>query len=392
MNRFAGLVALALGLLAQCGIAAAQSSPGLVFGQVPTAGQWNSYFAAKQDYIGFTPSRTGNSSTLASFSGALTAGYCVQVDPAGSGNLIVAAAACGSGGGGGTPELPFNSVQFNNSGSFAGSANFTWVSPALTLGVSGTTTGQLKLASAGGSTVTLQASPTGTPTLTLPPTVGSSGNALVTDGTGVLTFANVSGGGVNAGLGNQLAYYVSNGSIVSGLATTAYATLVTNGSGTPSISQTLPTPVQGNISQVGTLSNGTLSGAGLTIALSAISFTGSLPFAYGGAGSPTFNSLSGCSNISIDFTSPNLNFLYSGFTGSCTINFPTVTSAQVGQRGYIQIVQSGTPGTLAFAPGYQFDTGTKPVIDSVASSTSVLEYYVRDTSHVWVTMPFYGLN
>jgi len=30
--------------------ALAQSNPGLVQGQVPTAGQWNSYFAAKADY------------------------------------------------------------------------------------------------------------------------------------------------------------------------------------------------------------------------------------------------------------------------------------------------------------------------------------------------------
>jgi len=33
----------------------AQSSPGLTYGQVPTAGQWNSYFGAKQDALGFTP-------------------------------------------------------------------------------------------------------------------------------------------------------------------------------------------------------------------------------------------------------------------------------------------------------------------------------------------------
>lgn len=32
-----------------------QSSPGLYYGQVPTAGQWNSYFAAKQDVLGYTP-------------------------------------------------------------------------------------------------------------------------------------------------------------------------------------------------------------------------------------------------------------------------------------------------------------------------------------------------
>jgi len=33
----------------------AQSSPNLTYGQVPTAGQWNSYFAAKQDVLGYTP-------------------------------------------------------------------------------------------------------------------------------------------------------------------------------------------------------------------------------------------------------------------------------------------------------------------------------------------------
>ena len=32
-----------------------QSTPGFVYGQVPTAAQWNSYFAAKQDVLGFPP-------------------------------------------------------------------------------------------------------------------------------------------------------------------------------------------------------------------------------------------------------------------------------------------------------------------------------------------------
>jgi len=35
-----------------CGSVLAQSSPGLIFGQVPTPGQWNDYFAAKADYLG----------------------------------------------------------------------------------------------------------------------------------------------------------------------------------------------------------------------------------------------------------------------------------------------------------------------------------------------------
>src|SRR5215475_1248861 len=36
----------------------------------------------------------------------------------------------GGGGGGGTPGAPFTSVQFNNSGSFGGSANFVWANTA----------------------------------------------------------------------------------------------------------------------------------------------------------------------------------------------------------------------------------------------------------------------
>ncbi len=35
--------------------ALAQSSPGLVYGQVPTAAQWNSYFAGKQNTLGYVP-------------------------------------------------------------------------------------------------------------------------------------------------------------------------------------------------------------------------------------------------------------------------------------------------------------------------------------------------
>ncbi len=52
MGRF--LFAAAL-LVISAASALAQSSPGLVYGQVPTAGQWNSFFAAKQDVLGYTP-------------------------------------------------------------------------------------------------------------------------------------------------------------------------------------------------------------------------------------------------------------------------------------------------------------------------------------------------
>lgn len=44
-----------LAIAALPSIAFAQSNPGLTYKQVPTAGQWNSYFSAKQDALGYTP-------------------------------------------------------------------------------------------------------------------------------------------------------------------------------------------------------------------------------------------------------------------------------------------------------------------------------------------------
>jgi hypothetical protein len=52
----------------------AQSSPNLRTGQVPTAAQWNSYFAAKQDNLGILPSNilTIPGVTIATSSGPFT--------------------------------------------------------------------------------------------------------------------------------------------------------------------------------------------------------------------------------------------------------------------------------------------------------------------------------
>ena len=51
-----------------------------------------------------------------------------------------AAWACVGSGGGGTPGSPTNSVQFNSSGSFGGSSNFTWNNSTEILSISGSTT------------------------------------------------------------------------------------------------------------------------------------------------------------------------------------------------------------------------------------------------------------
>lgn len=85
-----------------------------------------------------------------------------------------------------------------------------------------------------------------------------TGNTAVTFPTsGTLATTSGASGIVNPGLINQLAYYAANGSIVSGLATAASGTLVTDAGGIPSISSTLPSTVQLNITQVGILTAGT---------------------------------------------------------------------------------------------------------------------------------------
>jgi len=59
----------------------------------------------------------------------------------GAGNLVFAPGGGGGGGGGGTPGGPTTSVQYNNAGALAGSANFWWDNTNQVVHISGTFTG-----------------------------------------------------------------------------------------------------------------------------------------------------------------------------------------------------------------------------------------------------------
>lgn len=109
-------------------------------------------------------------------------GYCLLSQGLAS-DPIWSPCASGSGSAGGAATQ----VQFNNSSALAGSANLTWVSPALTIGVAGTTTGQLQLAPSGSAsgTVTIQnPSTTAAFNFNLPTGAGTSGQALLSGGGG----------------------------------------------------------------------------------------------------------------------------------------------------------------------------------------------------------------
>lgn len=95
--------------------------------------------------------------SLGSMTGSIACGSGVTC----TGNVISV-----SGGGSGSPVGPPNSVQFNLAGAFSGDANFTWSSPVLTIGSTGTS-GFLNLAgSVSGSVLQTVQNNAGTATIT----------------------------------------------------------------------------------------------------------------------------------------------------------------------------------------------------------------------------------
>lgn len=139
-----------------------------------------------------------SSATAVSSVGTSNIGYCLLSQGSGTAPIWGACASgSGSAGGGNTQ------VQFNNATSLAGSVNLTWVSPALTIGVSGITGGQLVLASqAASGAVTVQVpTATGTYNFNLPTGAGAAGQPLISGGgaSSAMTFGTlgVSGGGTN---------------------------------------------------------------------------------------------------------------------------------------------------------------------------------------------------
>jgi len=92
-----------------------------------------------------------------------------------------------------TPGGSDTQVQFNDSGSFGGSANLTWDGSNLSIAAQG----DLRLLdSTGGEYIALQAPATvgSNVTLTLPATDGDADQALTTNGSGVLDWTTISGG------------------------------------------------------------------------------------------------------------------------------------------------------------------------------------------------------
>lgn len=91
--------------------------------------------------------------------------------------------------------------------------------------------------------------------------VGTAGQVLTSNGAAALpTFQNATGSGtVNSGATNDLAYYAGAGTTISPVVAAASSVLITSAGSVPSLSQTLPSAVQLNITSVGTVTAGTWS-------------------------------------------------------------------------------------------------------------------------------------
>ena len=300
----------------------------------------------------------GNGTSAIQFASSASIGLCLLSNGSGSAPSF-GSCASGSGSAAGSNTQ----VQYNNSTALAGSANFTWVSPALTIGQNATATGQLVLANGGalGTSITIQnLGTTSAWNFNLPTGAGTSGQPLLSGGgssssmtfgtlgvaaggtacaaasgtcldnitgfsstgfmnrtgSGTYTFTSTIGlinGGTGANLtasnggivystasamailsgtatANQIILsgasttpawstatypatttvnqllYSSSANVIAGLATGNSGVLITSAGGVPSISSTLPSAVQANITATGTIASGTWNGSVIALA------------------------------------------------------------------------------------------------------------------------------
>lgn len=314
--------------------------------------------------VTYPSSYTANGVLYASSASAVTnvgtanVGYCL-LSQGSSSAPIWAACASGSGSAGGSNTQ----VQFNNSSSLGGSANLTWSTPALTIGVAGSTTGQLALASSAGASgvVTMQA-PTATAAynFNLPTGAGSSGMPLLSGGGGAtaMTFGalGVAGGGTGG--------VVASGTLldnISGFSSTGY--INRTGAGTYAFSTTIP------VSGGGTnLASGTSGGI--------LCFTGSGTIASSGALTANTVVIGGGAGVCPSTIAAGTNGqLLIATTGAAPAFTTMGTDATISAAGALTIANSAvTNAKMADAAAYTFKgnvtSGSAAVTDfTVASLT-----------------------
>jgi len=246
-------------------------------------------------------------------------------------------------------------------------------------------------------------------TNTLATTSGSfvNGDCLSADGLGNVVDAGgpcTTGGGggtVASSTTNNMTYYAANGTTVSGLATANNGVLVTSSGGVPSISSTLPSAVQGNITTLGTITSGTWNaalipvvygGTGLASGTSGgiLGFTGSttissssaltagLPIIGGGPGVLPSSALKSGNTTNFVTTTGTLT------SGDCSSWDSSGNSIDAGFICSPNTVYSGTDGGTAnakviTAPNFSLSSNNTVVFKATSTNTSTATANVNGT-------------
>lgn len=279
-------LALALTALLAVATASAQSppSPPLTYGKVPTAGEWNSYFQAKQDTLNFSPlNRAGGT-----MSGRLATSPSTVNN---SGFAILPGIA---------PTSPANGdVWVTSAGLFARVNGVTLAFPDLSsVAITGGTINNTVIGNATPSTGGFTALSASSLTLTTPLPVSSGGT------------------GLSSGTSGGIPYFAATGTLASSGALTANRLVLGGGAGAA------PT-VLGSAGTTTTVLHGNAAGAPTFGAVSLTAdVSGTLPLANGGIGDTT---LSGA--IDTAFGSTRGSLLYRGASGW--------TAVTPGTSGYV---------------------------------------------------------
>jgi hypothetical protein len=210
------------------------------------------------------------------------------------------------------------------------------------------------------------------------PVVGSitgAGSITVTPGAGTIQISSSAGGVVNPGTANELAYYATTGSAVSGLATANNGVLITSAGGVPSISSTLPTAVQGNITSVGTIGSGTWQGNTVAVGYGG---TGATSIGGNGTLAQSNGSIYTFTTATYPSTTTANQLLYSSATntvgGLASANSATLVTNASGVPAWTSSMTNGQVliGSTGAAPVIGTITGTSGISVAVGAGTITL--------------------
>lgn len=307
-----------------------------------------------------------------------TNGYVLSTDGFGALSWVA-----NGGGGGSTPGGSDKNIQFNDTGTMAGSVSFTFdkTTYTATVGKTSTTTGKLAFANASSAFLTtLQAgNATAAVTYTLPTADGTTGQALTTNGSGTLSWSTVPTGTINTATAGQLAYY-SGTQAVSGT-TTGTGVVTALGVNTGSAGAfvvnggALGTPSSGTLTNATGLPVSTgVSGLGTSVATALavnVGSAGAVVVNGGALGAPSSGTLTNVTGLPLTTGVTGTLPVANGGTGVTTSTGSGSNVLSTSPTLVTPILGTPTSGTLTSCTGLPISTGVSGLGNNVATALAV---------------------